>query len=287
MFASALAALIALAGGEPRADGKALAQACAERDGWSDPAPPARIHGNTYFVGTCGITVLLVTGSDGHVLIDGATAEAAPAILANIKALGFRPQDVKLLVASHEHLDHVGGFAALREATGATVAVRAPARAVLETGEIDRADPQAGSLEPMAPVRVGRIVRDGEKVAVGDTSLTAHATAGHTDGGTSWTWRSCEAGACVAIAYVDSLSAVSADSYRFSDHPERVAPFRATFDRLAALDCDVLVTPHPVASDLFARLAGDKPLVDKAACGRLVEGARARLDTRLAEERTR
>jgi metallo-beta-lactamase class B len=269
---------------EARTEGAALAAACVGRDGWSDAAPPARIFGNTYYVGTCGISVLLITSPEGHVLIDGATAEAVPSILANIRTLGFDPADIKLIVGSHEHLDHMGGFAALKAATGANVVVREPARAVIESGRTDPGDPQAGLHADMVPVAVARVVADGEVLTYGPLALTAVATPGHTDGGTSWNWRSCEGPNCASFAYVDSLTAVSADGYRFTDHPERVAPFRATFTRVGRMPCDILITPHPSFSNVFARLSGTEPLIDRDACRRLVHAMRARLDARLASE---
>ena len=270
---------------DARAEGAALAQSCEGRDGWSDAAPPARIFGNTYYVGTCGISVLLVTSSQGHVLIDGATDEAAPSILANIRTLGFDPRDVRFIVGSHEHVDHMGGFAALKAATGAEVRVRAPAGAVVKSGRTAADDPQAGLIPNMRPVTVGRVLRENEIFGFGTIAMSSYPTPGHTSGGTSWTWRSCEGTKCVNFAYVDSLTAVSADGYRFTDHPERVAPFRATFDRVAAMPCDVLVTPHPDFSNLFGRLSGAAPLVDGNACRNLVGAMRARLDARLAKER--
>ena len=289
----AVLAAVALVGSGPvppaaQRDVASLATACAGRDGWSDRAPPARIHGNTYYVGTCGITVLLIAGTHGHVLVDGATAEAVPGILDNIRSLGFDPRDVKAIVGSHEHVDHMGGFALLKAATGASVLVRRPAVESVETGRVDRADPQLGAIVGMTPVGVDGFVDDGKDFAVGDgPTLTAIATPGHTQGGTSWTWRSCDGDRCLSFAYVDSLTAVSADGYRFTDHPARVAPFRATFDRVRALPCDVLVTPHPSFSDLFARVDGAKPLVDATACGRLADAMRVRLDKRLADEAAR
>jgi metallo-beta-lactamase class B len=288
---AALAALVGCAPGprvatstDSAAQGRALATACAGREGWSDAAPPARIFGNIYYVGTCGITVLLVTSPKGHILIDGATAQAVPSILANITALGFDLHDIRFIVGSHEHNDHMGGFAALKAATGAKLLVSAAARPVVETGRTDPADPQAMIIDEMTPVAVDRLLSDGEVVRVGDIALSAVATPGHTSGGTSWSWRSCEGEQCLSFAYVDSLTAVSADTYRFTDHPERVAPFRATFDRVAALKCDVMVTPHPGVSNLFARLSGNEPLVDRDACGRLAVAMRKRLDDRLAKE---
>ena len=265
---------------EARIKGETLAKACEGRDGWSDSAPPARIHGNTYYVGTCGIAVLLVTSPKGHVLIDGATDEAVPSILANIRTLGFEPRDIRFIIGSHEHVDHMGGFAALKAATGAKLLVSEAARPVVETGKTDAQDPQLGIIPNMRPVIVDGILNNAKVM-----SLTPHMTPGHTSGGTSWTWRSCEGGQCVEFAYIDSLSAGSADAYRFTDHPERVAPFRATFDRVAALKCDVLVTPHPGVSNLFERLGGKAPLVDPEACRRLVDSMRKRLDDRLAKER--
>jgi metallo-beta-lactamase class B len=271
---------------EARAQGAALVAACDGREGWSDPAPPARIHGTTYYVGTCGITVLLVTTPDGHALIDGATAEAAPQILANIRALGFDPRDVKVIVGSHEHHDHMGGFAALKAATGARLLVSEAARHSVETGAVDPADPQTGVIEGMIPVAVDGIVRDGEPVPVGAHGFMLYpvATRGHTAGGTSWTWQSCENGECISLAYVDSLTAVSREGYRFTDHFERVAPFRTTFDRVHAMPCDILVTPHPSVSNLFARLSGAAQLQDSAACEQLAAAMRLRLDARLAQE---
>ena len=269
---------------DPRAEGRALAAACEGRDGWSDAAPPARIHGNTYYVGTCGISALLIASPQGHVLIDGATEEAAPSILNNVRNLGFDPRDIRFIVGSHEHLDHMGGFAALKAATGAQILASAAARPVIESGAVDPADPQSGVISGMTPVRVEATLSDGEVVRLGPIALTVVATPGHTSGGTSWTWQSCEGGRCINFAYVDSLTAVSADTYRFTDHPERVAPFRTTFDRVAAMPCDVMVTPHPSFSNLFARLSGAEPLVDASACRRLSEAMRSRLDARLAQE---
>lgn len=286
MIAAAAVALIAAAPAPApiKADAQAWLAACKGKDGWSDPAPPVRLFANVYDVGTCGITAVLITGPKGHVLIDGATAEAAPGIAANIRRLGYRLGDVRLILSSHEHVDHVGGLAALKRLTGATMAARADAKAALESGKPDADDPQTGILPPFAGVRVDRLVRDGEVLRVGPLALTAHATPGHTGGSTSWSWRSCEGRACRTIVYADSLSAVSADGYRFSDHPARIAMFRKTFAKVAALPCDMLLTPHPGASDFAERLAGAAPMADRTACRRYAGTAAERLDARLAKE---
>jgi len=254
-------------------------------DGWDERAPPRRVFGNTWYVGTCGITALLVTSPQGHILIDGATAAAGPAIAANIEALGFDPADIKFILDSHEHADHAGGLAYLQRATGAPVLAREPSVATLERGASDRRDPQFGVLGTFPPVANVQRLRDDQVVRVGELALTAHATPGHAPGSTSWTWRSCEGARCLRMAYADSLSAVSGKQYRFGDHPDDVATFRRSLGVVAALPCDILLTPHPLASDLAARLDGKSPLVDPAGCRRYAEGARANLERRLREER--
>lgn len=265
--------------------------ACAASDsameGWNERAPPRRIFGNTWYVGTCGLTALLVTSDAGHVLIDGATAPAGPLIEANIRALGFDPRDVKYLLNSHEHYDHAAGLAYLQGATGAPLLARAPAVATLHTGISDRSDPQQLEFKEGFPaVAVVQTIDDGDTVRVGTLALTAHATPGHTAGGTSWTWRSCEGTRCLDMAYTDSVSALSDRQYRYSEHPAMVAAFRRGLDTIAALPCDIHLTPHPLASDLFARLQGTpgKPLVDAGACRRYAQSWHANLEKRLSDE---
>ena len=147
------------------------------------PAPPARIYGNTYYVGTCGISVILITSDKGHILIDTAPAKAAPSVLANIRTLGFDPKDVKFLLTSHEHIDHVGGIAAIKAATGATLIARAEAILGLETGKVGREDPQYDIIVPFDGAKVDRVIKDGEVLRLGPIAITAIATPGHTMGG--------------------------------------------------------------------------------------------------------
>lgn len=260
------------------------ARACGGKEGWSDPAPPVRIYGNLYAVGSCGITVLLLVGPSGHILIDGGPADIASRVLANIERLGFAPTDIRWIVSSHEHFDHAAALAELQRATGAKVAARAPAARVLETGKTEADDPQADRLPGFAPVRVDRVIPDGGLVVVGNLRLTAHATPGHSPGSTSWTFKACEGRACREVAYVDSVTSISADTYRFTTHPAYVTAFRNSLDRVATLPCEIIVTPHPSASALFERLAGQNPLVDPQACERYAKAGGERLDQRLASE---
>jgi metallo-beta-lactamase class B len=254
-------------------------------EGWSDRAPPRKVFGNTYFVGTCGIVSLLVVGNQGAILIDGATDKAPPAIEANIRALGFDLSDVKFILNTHEHSDHAGGLAQLQRDTGAPVLARAPAIGTLRSGTPERIDPQFGDLEAFPPVADVRALVGGQTVRLGDLELVAHATPGHAPGGTSWTWRSCEGAQCANIAYVDSHSALADDAYRFTEHPEYVAAFERSIDLVETLPCDILLTPHPIVGNLLARFNGDAPLIDASRCRRFAESARANLAKRLATER--
>lgn len=262
-----------------------LAKACAGHDGWAYPAPPAHVFGNTWYVGTCGIAAILITGNEGHILIDGGVAEAAPLVLANIAKLGFKPQDVRWILSSHEHSDHAGALAAIKRATGAKLAAMQSAVTVLESGKPSRDDPQYGSMSGFDPVRVDRILADGDSVTLGNLAITAHATPVHSPGSTSWTWQSCTKDfACHMIAYADSATTISADTYRFTDHPDRVARIQEGLKRLAGLPCDLLMTPHPAASNLMERFAGAAPLVNPTACKTYAAAARQHFSDRLAKE---
>lgn len=264
--------------------GPAFAAACKDWDEWDTPAPPVRIHGNTYLVGTCGISAILITGTDGHILIDGGTERGADLIARNIRRLGFRLQDVKILLHSHEHLDHVGGIARLQQLTGAKLFASPAAARVFQTGAAGAGDPQAGMHKPFSSARVDWVIQDGEMVRLGNLGLVAVATPGHTPGALSWHWGSCDGGICRRIVYADSLSPVSRDNYRFSDHPEYVAAYRASIAKIAALDCEILLTPHPAASDMVERLAGRAPLENSSACRDYAAELTKQLDERLEKE---
>lgn len=270
------------------ADGKALAQSCGDKgdspEGWATAAPPASIFGDTWYVGTCGIAAVLVTSDAGHILLDGGVAEAAPLVAANIEKLGFKLSDVQWIVSSHEHWDHVAALAELKRLTGAKVAALPIAAQVLTSGKAHADDPQREIAQDFAPVQVDRVLRYGEAIAVGALQITAHATPAHAPGSASWTWRSCAGGDCRTIAYADSATLISSDSYRFSDHPKRIAEAREGLARIKALPCDILVTPHPGASNLFARMAGNAPLIDADACKAYADGAETRFAARLAQE---
>jgi metallo-beta-lactamase class B len=265
-----------------------------DRAAWNAPQAPVRIFGNVYYVGPRGASAVLVTSEAGHVLIDAALPESVPQIVASVRALGFRVEDIRLIVNSHAHFDHAGGIGQLQRMSGARVAAMAASARVLESGRSGPDDPQFGLVPPIDPVARVQVIQDGETVRVGPLALTAHATGGHTPGGTSWTWRSCQDGRCLDMVYADSLNAVSADGFKFTaskEYPDAVAAFERGFETLSAIPCDVLLTPHPDASGLWQRVArrdqggGVDALVDRTACRRYVDGARRRLQARVESEK--
>lgn len=273
---------------KPRApietSGPLWAAAC---DGSTDPeqpAPPVRIHGNSYLVGTCGISSILIVGTGGDILIDSGTEKGADRVAANIRRLGYDPRDVRILLNSHEHQDHAGGMARIQQLTGAQLYASPASASVLKSGVPASDDPQGRLLQHFAPARVDRIIHDGEQVRIGNLMLKAVTTPGPTQGSTTWQWVSCDAGVCRTIVYVDSPTPVSTDDYRFTDHPALVAQFRASIAKVAALDCDILLTPHPTASKLDQRLALGQPLLDTNGCKTYAAQLSKVLADRLAKE---
>ncbi|MBH5322399.1 subclass B3 metallo-beta-lactamase [Aurantiacibacter sediminis] len=260
-----------------------FAEDCEEWDEWDKPANPFRIFGDTYYVGTCGIAAILIVDDEGHVLLDSGTEAGARVVERNIRRVGVNPEDILLLGYSHEHFDHVGGMAYLQEMSGASLVSLATGAEVMRTGNSDPADPQHGMHEPFTPVRVDFVHDDGDAMAVGPTQLRSFATPGHTPGATTWQWESCEGDLCRTIVYADSLSAVSADDYRFSDHPEYVQAYRNGIARLAALDCDILITPHPSASGMRQKLMADD-LTSGMDCAAYAADRLEHLEARLASE---
>jgi len=260
---------------------------------WNRPQEPFRLFGNTYYVGTAQLSAILIAANGGLILLDGALPQSAPLVDANIRALGFRTEDIKLILSSHTHFDHVGGIAALQRASGATLAASASSADALRRGQPTPDDPQFALQDKRFPaVNDVQVIEDGETLTVGDVKITAHFTPGHTPGGTSWTWRSCENERCLDVVYADSLNAVSADAFRFtgsSTSPSIVDVFKRSIRTIEALPCDVLLSPHSGFFDMDGKLrrrreGNANAFVDAAACRAYASAASVRLDRRIAEE---
>ncbi|MGE3614901.1 MAG: subclass B3 metallo-beta-lactamase [Gemmatimonadales bacterium] len=260
---------------------------------WNRGHEPVRVFGNAYYVGTEGLGAMLITSSQGHILIDGALPQSAPLIAASIAALGFRLGDVRLILNSHPHYDHAGGIAPLARASGAAVRASARAANVIRTGRSEADDPQFGGHLPFEGVPTVTAFAPGDTLRIGPLAIVPVATPGHTPGGTSWTWRSCEGDRCLDLVYADSQSPISDPDFRYSANsafPDAVPAFEAGLARLERLRCDVIVTPHPGASGFWervaARTAGNpEALVDPEGCRKYAAQGRAALARRLASER--
>lgn len=265
--------------------------ACRNCPAWNEAQAPFRLHGDSWYVGTKGLSSVLVATPAGLVLIDGGLPQSAPLIAANIESLGYRLSDVRYLLNSHPHWDHAGGLAALQRLTGAPVVSSAAGAEAMRRGNSPPGDAQAGFGEKAnayPPIRRVDVIEDGDVVELGGMRLTMHATPGHADGGTTWTWRSCAGTDCRDLVYADSLGAVSSPGFRFSDHPAQVSQLRASIATVAALPCDLVVSAHPSAVGLFEKLerrdTDPQAMFDPQACRDYAAGGTSGLDKRLADE---
>ncbi len=252
----------------------ARAQATAQWREWNRPIPPFRIAGPLYYVGVESVTSLLVTTPAGHVLVDGGFAESAEIILANVRKLGFRPEDVKVLLSTHAHGDHAGGLAALKARTGAKLYAGAADVPLLARG--GKGDFAFGDDIPYPPVTADVGVKDGETVTLGGLTVRAIATPGHTMGCTTWAFTVEDGGKPVRVVMIGGTSAPGYKLVDNAKYPGIVADYERTFARLAAEPGDLLLEGHGFAFGLEDKRAGRKPFVDAAAYqARVAEAAKA------------
>ena len=214
-----------------------------ERDrAWNAPVEPFHVIGDVYYVGAAEITSFLITTPEGHILLDGGFAETAPQILANIKKLGYKPEDVKILLNSQAHYDHAAGLAALKRATGARLFATREDAVLLENGGKD--DFAFGDKYPFEPVKVDRFVEDGEKIKLGHLTLEAVLTPGHTKGCTTWTLVTREVDRKISVVFVGSTTAPGYQLAANEKYPNIVADFERTFSILKKLKPDVFLASH-------------------------------------------
>lgn len=259
----------------------------AQRQKWNRAQAPIQIAERTWYVGTGGLSAILIRGSQGSVLIDGALPESAPLILQNLAGIGVQPSDIRLLLNSHAHIDHAGGLAELQRRSGARLMASPPSAALLARGGLD--DLHFGDALSYPVVHADALLQDRQVLRLGDIELTAHFTPGHTPGSTSWSWQDQVAGEMASFVYADSLSAPGYRLIRHPRYPGIVADFRRSFARLQALPCRVLLSPHPeffgMAEKLQAVQAGETMAFAAAPdCAAYAERAERRLDQQLSEQ---
>ena len=258
---------------------------------WIEPYEPFRVIGNIYSVGPRGLGVYLIATHEGHILLDGGLPETVPMIAENIKTLGFKLADVKILLNSHAHFDHSGGLAALKALTGAKLIASEGDRSALEGGFYLGSEEDETMSAP--PVAADEIIGDGETVSLGAAALTANLTPGHTRGCTSWSMTVEEEGKPYDVLVFCSASVAAnrlADAEKGPQYEGIVEDYRRTFEKARAMRPDVLLAGHPgffAMEKKRARQKAGDPLafVDMEAFPALIERQAADFEKQLAAQR--
>ncbi len=214
---------------------------------WSRPFPAHRIVGNVYFVGTEELGCYLIRGSVGDILINTGLADSPPLIAANIRALGFDPKHIRILLTNQAHYDHVGGFAAMQKLSGARVLATPGDAPLLADG--GASDP--GGMDGFAPVKVDRVIKDGEEILLGDLALKVVSTPGHTPGSVSYEMTVREGGKARRLLFANLPTVVM--PLKNPQYPRIVADLRSSFVRLKSLNPDVWVAAHASQCGLAAK----------------------------------
>lgn len=242
----------------------------AQSPDWTEPFPPHKIADNLYYVGSKGLASYLITTPQGNIIINSSLESSVPLIQASVEKLGFKFSDTKILLISHAHWDHDAGSAALKKATGAQYMVMDADVSVVESG--GTTDFQYGNdkstLYPAA--KVDRILHDGDTVRLGNITLTAHKTPGHTKGCTTWSMKATDGGKTYDVVIIGSPNVNT--GYKLVNntrYPEIAKDYETTFRVLKSLPCDIFLGAH---GDYYGMLAkypklqagGANPFIDPA-----------------------
>jgi metallo-beta-lactamase class B len=209
---------------------------------WYEPFPAHRVVGNVYYVGSKDLASYLITTPEGHILINSGFEQTVPLIRRSVESLGFKMSDVKILLASHAHSDHVAGHALAREMTGAKVFVMRGDDTVISSGGEGQ---YFYSTSRWKPCPVDRVLDDGDEVTLGGVTLVARRTPGHTRGCTTWTWTVSEGGKDYRVVVIGSPNVNP--GFRLvdnKDYPEIADDYASTFKTLKSLPCDVFLGAH-------------------------------------------
>ena len=250
--------------------------ASAQNAEWTEPFPPFRIAGNLYYVGSKGLANYLITTPQGHILINSDLEANVPLIRASVEKLGFKFNDIKILLISHAHWDHNAASATIIKATGAKYMVMDGDVSVVESG--GKTDFQygttPGNLYP--PTKVDRVLHDGDEVKLGDAVLTARLTPGHTKGCTTWTMKVTEGGKSYDVVIVGSPNVNP--GYKLvknTEYPTIAEDYQRMFTVLRSLPCDIFLGAHGDYFGLNAKYPrlttrGPNPFVDPEGYKRFV-----------------
>lgn len=260
---------------------------------WTSAQKPFHIVGNLYYVGSRDLAAYLVTTPAGNILINANLATSPPQIRAAVEELGFKWADTKILLNSQAHYDHLAGGAEVVRETHAKLMVMAADAELAENG--DAHDFGGPDLTPYAPVHVSRVLHDGDTVKLGGTVLTAHRTAGHTKGCTTWTMQVHEGAKTLNVVIAGGFAAL--DSYRLVDMPGKPASypgilkdFKDGFALQRTLPVDIFLGAHGLYFDMQAKLKrldaeGPSVWLNTAEYHKLLDESEKKIDDRAAAER--
>ena len=262
----------------------------AESRKWNEPAEPAKIVGPIYFVGTRGLGVFLITTSEGHILLNTGMPQSGPMIERSIEKLGFRPRDIQILLTGHAHIDHCGATAYLKKSTGHRVAMIDAEAPLIESG--GKTDFHYGAVPEFAfePVKVDRVFRDGETIKLGDVSITALLTPGHTKGSTTFVTNVVDGGRDYTVVFPNGTSVNP--GYRVMKDPSYPGicdDYRRTMHTLEMLKPDIWLGAHNDDYGFERKLArsvrdGAPAWVDPEGYRKWVVAQRNRLDAAIDRE---
>jgi metallo-beta-lactamase class B len=297
VLALATALLFGIASQAPGQDRETLAknpklfvETAAKLLGWNDPAEPTKIVGPLYFVGTKGLGVWLIRTSEGHILLNTGMPSSGPMIEASIRKLGLKPEDVKLLLTCHAHIDHVGGHAYIKKISGAQVAMIDAEKDLLQTG--GKIDFHSGAHAELwfEPVTVDRVFRDGDRIKLGDVALTARLTPGHTKGGTTWIMHVVDDGKIYNVVFPDGTSINPGYQVAMDpSYPGIGDDYRRTLHTLELLKPDIWLASHTEMFDFEGKRAraateGVKAWVDPEGYRLFVAAQREKFEAKVNKE---
>ncbi|MGY3692400.1 metallo-beta-lactamase class B [Bradyrhizobium sp. USDA 3240] len=254
---------------------------------WTAPFEPYELIDNIYYVGTDGIAVYIIKTSQGLILMDTAMQQSTGMIKDNIAKLGFKEGDIKIILNTHAHLDHTGGFAEIKQETGAQLIAGERDKPLLEGGYYPGDENNADLA--FAPVKVDRTVKEGDKVTLGDVTLTAHTTPGHSPGCTSWEMTVKDGSQQRNVLFFCSGTVALNRLVGRPTYSGIVDDYRSTFAKVKAMKVDVLLGPHPEVYDMQAKRAEMKdgapnPFVKPGENATYVAGLEQDFDKQLAKQ---
>jgi metallo-beta-lactamase class B len=254
---------------------------------WNAPVAPFAIADGLYYVGAANVSAFLFVTDDGLILLDTGFAQTAPQVVRNIRTLGHDLADIRIIITSQVHYDHVGGVAEIARLSGAQIVMSEADAALAARG--GQGDFAFGDRFFYPAFTADRIVADGAGVSLGGRVLTAHVTPGHTQGCTTWSTTVRAAGVDRQALFICGVSAPGYDLVDNAAYPAIVNDYRTTFERLSAMPCEILLGPHGDMFDLEAkrqRLAqGDaNAFYDPEGCRRLIRTAHERFEAELARQ---